>query len=204
MLAVVHCLSRQNQFYTGAFALTQQYQQYDEQFEENNLSFYPSAIQGFFTGFLSSGQRLKQKQISELSQQYLESEDALNDELDAALYILYQQTLADLSSVDMDFDLLIADESQADVDEQTEQLAAWCKGFLDGLGSSGLQNNQLDKDAQEILSDFDVITQAEVDDPQNPENMAFFEQLKEHCRMAALSIFYQFNRQTPPASEQVH
>lgn len=184
--------------------MTLEYEKYDEQFAEHNLSIYPSAMQGFFAGFLSSGKRLNQKQIAELGQYYLEAEDELAQELNSILYCLYQQTLADLTSVDMDFDLLVADETQADVDEQTEQLASWCKGFLDGLGRSGIQNDQLDKDSQEILADFDVITQAEVDDPQNPENMAFFEQLKEHCRMAALSVFYQFNRQMPPASEQVH
>lgn len=204
MLAVVHCRFTQKGFYLEVSALVKEYEQYDEQFEEHDLKLYPSAIQGFFTGFLSSGKRLNKAQIQEFIQQYLELEDALEESVNAIFYRMYQQTLADLSSVDMEFDLLIADESQADVDEQTEQLAAWCKGFLDGLGVSGIQNSQIDEDAKEILADFDVITQAEVDDPQNPENVAFFEQLKEHCRISALSIFYQFNRQTPTASEQVH
>lgn len=180
------------------------YQHYDTQFDAANIALYPASIQGFFAGYVSSGKRLNRSQIQDLSTQYLNQEQTLKPEFYDSLYGLYQQTLSDLSSVDMDFELLIASDEDADIDEQTEQVAAWCQGFLDGLGSAGITGSQLDKDTQEVLADFDAITQVQVSDPENPENIELFEHLKEHCKMAALSVFYQFNRQTKPVSHQLH
>ncbi len=184
--------------------MSQSYLQYEAQFEAANLPFYPASIQGFFAGYVSSGKRLQRKLLETLSAEYLNSEEDFTPDFYELLYCLYQQTLSDLSSVDMDFELLIASDEDADIDEQTEQVAAWCQGFLDGLGSAGIAGSQLDKDTQEVLADFDAITQVQVSDPENPENIELFEHLKEHCKMAALSVFYQFNRQTKPVSNQLH
>ena len=100
----------------------------------------------------------------------------------------------------MAYQVLLPDDEEADVDEQVECLAQWSKGFLDGLGASGKITGRPDKDVMEVLQDLDAFSQAQVDDVNDPENVQLLNELAEHARVAALTVFYAYNQpQQPPA-----
>lgn len=69
-----------------------------------------------------------------------------------------EETLRTLSGDDMDFQPLLPDDARP-LDERVRALAAWCGGFLYGLGRSG-QLDKLPGDLSEILQDFSEISRA--------------------------------------------
>jgi len=67
-------------------------------------------------------------------------------------------TLRSLSGEDMDFQPLLPDDARP-LEERVRALAAWCSGFLYGLGRSGAMD-KLPGDLAEILQDFSEISRA--------------------------------------------
>lgn len=70
------------------------------------------------------------------------------------------QTRAELLGGEMELRLLLPDDDLA-LQDRVRGLAAWCAGFLYGLGRSG-QLDSLTGDLQEILQDFSEISRAAV------------------------------------------
>jgi uncharacterized protein YgfB (UPF0149 family) len=68
------------------------------------------------------------------------------------------ETLRTLAGEDLDFQPLLPDDDRP-LDERVRALAAWCSGYLYGLGRSGLLD-QLPGDLGEILQDFSEISRA--------------------------------------------
>lgn len=71
---------------------------------------------------------------------------------------LREQTLGALSGDDMTFEPLLPADT-APLDERVRALAAWCTGFLFGLGRSGTPE-KLPGDLAEIMQDFSEISRA--------------------------------------------
>jgi len=68
------------------------------------------------------------------------------------------ETLRTLAGEDLDFRPLLPDDERP-LDERVRALAAWCGGYLYGLGRSGLLD-KLPGDLGEILQDFSEISRA--------------------------------------------
>lgn len=165
----------------------------------------PSALQGWLTGYLASGARLSQEQWLIEAHTYLEiEEDELPDALRAILVPFYDDVLRGLAGDSLEFALLLPSDEDADIDEQVQCLSQWSKGFLDGFGASGKVQGKVPDDVLEVLQDLDAFSQAELDDPQDPQNELLYLELAEHARVAALTVFYVMNQQTPPAPQILH
>jgi uncharacterized protein YgfB (UPF0149 family) len=67
-------------------------------------------------------------------------------------------TLGSLAGDDLDFQPLLPEDARP-LDERVRALAAWCGGFLYGLGRSG-GPGELAGDLEEILQDFSEISRA--------------------------------------------
>ncbi|ASP37761.1 hypothetical protein CHH28_03315 [Bacterioplanes sanyensis] len=164
----------------------------------------PSALHGWLTGFLSAGGRLKPDAWMREASDYLEMEDALDDGLSQALANFYPAVLQSLAQENMQFQPLLPDDDDADVDEQLDCLVQWSKGFLDGFGASGNVQGQLPADVTEVLRDLDAFTGATLEDPADPENEFLLQQLTEHARMAALTVFYSLNQSPQSPAQPLH
>ena len=158
----------------------------------------PSALQGWLTGYLASGARLNNAAWLQEATDYLELDD-LTDDLKTTLTNLYDKVLAELKADDMSYQPLLPEEEEADLDEQIECLAQWSKGFLDGIGASGKLSGTVDNDVMEVLRDLDAFSQAEADDNADAETAQLYLELAEHARVAALTVFYAFNKSAPGA-----
>lgn len=105
------------------------------------------------------------------------------------LQSVYEQTLAGLHSEDLDFELLLPDDG-ASLAERTESLAAWCSGFLSGLGLGGLpEQSGLSEELSELLDDMAQIARVNFDleNPDEGENVAF-EEVVEYLRIGVLFV----------------
>lgn len=164
----------------------------------------PSALQGWLTGFLAAGGRLTSDAWLLEAQQYLELENELPDNLKTLLQEFYDDVLLGLSGENMEFAILLPADEDADIDEQVECLAQWSKGFLDGFGASGRVQGKMPEDVLEVLQDLDAFSQAQLEDPQDPQNELLYMELAEHARIAALTVFYGMNQQAQPAPRTLH
>ncbi|MEC8102167.1 MAG: UPF0149 family protein [Pseudomonadota bacterium] len=174
------------------------YPELADQWEDDKCFQSPSALHGWLTGYLAAGGRLTTENWLQEATDYLEIE-AMTDGLRPLLVGFYADVVDTLSAEDMAYQVLLPDDEEADVDEQVECLAQWSKGFLDGLGASGKIAARPDKDVMEVLQDLDAFSQAQVEDVNDPENVQLLNELAEHARVAALTVFYAYNKPAPQA-----
>jgi uncharacterized protein YgfB (UPF0149 family) len=108
----------------------------------------------------------------------------------ATLRELYTGTAQALLQPDMEFELLLpADEQPLPL--RTAALAAWCQGFLYGLGAGAIADaGALPGDAGEIVRDFTEITRAGVDASEEQEsNESAYAELVEFARVGVQLLF---------------
>ena len=115
--------------------------------------------------------------------------DALRQESQKMLDILYQGTYWQLSERLSEFTPLLPDDA-TDPEERTRALAHWCEGFLHGLVSSGNDEKLKERLGAEpladIIRDMLQITRAAVDEESDAEtNEAAYAEIVEYVRVAA-------------------
>lgn len=170
-----------------------EYPEMADQWEESGCFQTPSALHGWLSGYLASGARLAPEAWLKEAADYLEI-DELPEALSNMIIEMYVAAVGQLADENMAFTLLLPDDEEADIDEQVECLAQWSKGFLDGIGASGQLTRTPDKDVFEVLQDLDAFSQAHIEDINDPENAELYLGLTEHARVAAMTVFYAYNK----------
>jgi len=138
-------------------------------------------------------------------------EDILPDEGadrsdDSALAEVLTETAGALARPDLDFQPLLPGD--AAIDERVEALAAWCQGFLYGIGSAGTTGRgALPGDAREVLADLARIAQAGApgtDSPEDEENA--YVELVEFLRAGVQLVYEDLAtlRASQPVSHSAH
>jgi yecA family protein len=133
--------------------------------------------------------------------------DALARETVQQMVGLFQWTQQQLSSGSFSFELILPDDED-DLASRTEALGDWCRGFLYGLGLSGIGDiDRLPDDMPEILHDMEKISHAEDYQAQDEEEdeQAFME-LVEYVRVGAMMLNEEFQNmhQLPGGNQQTH
>jgi len=105
-----------------------------------------------------------------------------------ALKRLQQKSLEQLEGMSFSFMPLLPDENQA-LNQQVEALAAWCRGFLYGLGLAGLNETDLQAPlALEALQDLNHIAYGELGSLEDENAMAAWIEVLEYVRVAVQTI----------------
>ena len=115
--------------------------------------------------------------------------DRLQTEAFRQLQVLYEKTLAQINSQELDFELLLPDDEDA-LRDRAEALGSWCGGFLSGLGLGGVgDQSKLSEDVTELLDDFAQIARVDFDlEVAEEEDLAAFEEVVEYVRVGVLYI----------------
>ena len=91
---------------------------------------------------------------------------------------------------EFDFHPLLPDDEVA-IEQRTESLGAWCRGFLAGFARVGTGPDALAADSAEALRDFGEIANAGVDDEAGEEESeGSYAELVEYLRFAALNVYH--------------
>ena len=107
---------------------------------------------------------------------------------------LFEQTRQQLASSSFGLALLLPDDDESLV-SRTEALGSWCRGFLYGLGLSGIGDiSRLPDDLPEILLDMEKISHADdyVAQDENEEDEQAFAELEEYVRVGAMMLNEEF------------
>lgn len=154
----------------------------------------PSGLHGWLTGYLCTGARLTDAQWQVEAENYLETEEELPKPVQSLMTLFYGWVLKGLENESMNFTLFLPESDDCELSQQVDALAQWCKGFLDGFGAAGKFSGKLDDDTKEVLQHFDAFSRVELtvdDSPEESEDL--LEELVEHSRVAALTVFLAFN-----------
>ena len=119
------------------------------------------------------------------------------------LQTLYELTVTELNSHEIDFELLLPDDTEP-LRERADSLGSWCSGFLSGLGMGGLPaQDKLPDDVRELLQDLSEISRVdfEVDEPGEDE-LAAFEEVVEYIRVGVLFLYDELQPATTPSQIQ--
>lgn len=110
------------------------------------------------------------------------------EQFEATLARISQATAKELEATDFSFDLMLPSE-EATVAVRADALAQWCRGFLFGLGSSGLTEAGLTGECRELVEDMERISRAR-SELEEGEEFALME-LIEYVRIGALSVYHE-------------
>lgn len=106
----------------------------------------------------------------------------------ALLSTLHDLTLAELDGEDFDFELLLPPESAA-LEERVGAFAAWCRGYLSGLGLSGLPGVEvLGEDARGFLQDLQRFGGIDVRELGDEDDERALSDLSEFTRMGVMIV----------------
>lgn len=117
-----------------------------------------------------------------------------------------EETLDTLAGDDLDFQPLLPQDSQP-LEERVRALAAWCGGFLYGLGRSG-SLDPLSGDLEEILRDFSELSRAALSGDEADEDAERdFTELVEFVRAGVLLAYAELaplRARSVPAGRRQH
>ncbi|MDX1803458.1 MAG: UPF0149 family protein [Alcanivorax sp.] len=150
----------------------------------------PSELHGVITGLLATGHGGHDPELLGVLAAHVDLDGSFEPSVSERLLSLRDATLKGFDDTGLDLPLMLpADED--DLGLRVAALGQWCEGFLVGFGTGSA--NTTDKDLspgiQEALSDLAAISQVETPDDDSDEQEDMFEQVADHCRMAALMIF---------------
>lgn len=154
----------------------------------------PAALQGWLTGYLSTGGRLSKEQWLAESAEYLALPNDWSDKSKLPVLGFYQDELRQLENQEMSYQLLMPSDDE-DFSVRMQAFAEWSKGFLDGFGASGrIAEADITEDVMEILKHYDAFSYGIEEDEIDEDAERLFTELVEHARVTALFMFYHFNQ----------
>ena len=175
---------------------------------------HPSELHGGLCGRLAAGARLNQQQWLEvvcehigIAPETLEQGEDLPAELPDFMAEAYQQTLDQLRATDMAFEPLLPEDDYA-FEQRLQALAAWVRGFLEGMAlAAGEKLGQAPDEIRELIEDMVAISQVEESDEGDEAAEVQLIDITEYVRLGVISVFTEFNPpepSTPSAGQTLH
>ena len=162
----------------------------------------PSELHGVLCGLLSAGIETGAPELLGVLARHVDLEGAWPATIADLLVTLRDQAVTAFDGDGLDLCLLLPDDDE-DVASRVAALAQWCEGFLAGFGTgtAGVRDNQLPPALQEAIADLAAVSQVALPEEDGEEEEALLSQVAEHCRMAALMVFTEWQLKTrQPAS----
>ena len=161
-------------------------------------------VHGMLTGLLCAQSGLGRDAWLQMLKREVEGGAALAEQGGDLLAALYEETVRQLSSSDLDFEPLLADE-EAELDERVHALGRWCQGYLWGLGLGGVgSDSELPADTREALNDLAEVSRAgdyAVEEGEADE--AALTELVEFLRTVVLMVQEELNpTKAPPRQDE--
>ncbi|MFC4260617.1 UPF0149 family protein [Marinobacter lacisalsi] len=172
---------------------------------------HPSELHGGLCGRLAAGARLDQPHWLEvvcehigIAPETLEQGEDLPPELPEFMAEAYRQTLLRLQATDMAFQLLLPEDDYA-FEQRLQALAAWVRGFLEGMAlAAGEKLGEAPDEIRELIEDMVAISQVEDSDAGDEGAEMQLIDITEYVRLGVISVFTEFNPPAPssPAAAQ--
>lgn len=150
----------------------------------------PAELHGVICGLLSTGHGSQDAELLGMLAAHVELAAGWEADTGRQLLALRDLTRDGFTAEGLELQLVLPEEDSG-LSERITALGQWCEGFLVGFGtgSAGVRDSDLAPGLQEALSDIAAISQIGAPDEDDEEDAQMFEQVAEHCRLAALMVF---------------
>lgn len=150
----------------------------------------PSELHGVICGLLSTGAGGVDEELLGVLAAHAELAGDWPLDVAEALLALRDLGREGMAEETMDLVLLLPDDSD-ELGNRVAALGQWCEGFLVGFGtgSAGTRDAELPPGLQEALSDLAAVSQVALPDDSGDDEERMLEEIIEHCRVAALTVF---------------
>lgn len=150
----------------------------------------PSELHGVICGLLSTGIESDAPELLGMLASHVDLTSDWPTRVANILVELRDQAVLAFDGDGLDLDILLPDDDE-ELALRVAALAQWCEGFLTGFGtgSAGVKDEQLAPALQEAIADLAAVSQVDTPDDDGEEEEALLAQVAEHCRMAALMVF---------------
>lgn len=150
----------------------------------------PSELHGVICGLLSTGAGGVDGELLGVLAAHAELSGQWPADLAEQLLALRDLAREGMAEETMDLTLLLPDDSD-ELGNRVAALGQWCEGFLVGFGtgSAGTRDAELPAGLQEAISDLAAVSQVALPDDSGDDEERMLEEIIEHCRVAALTVF---------------
>jgi len=150
----------------------------------------PSELHGVLCGLLSTGMEAEAPAMLGVLASHVDLEGSWPERVSSLLVTLRDEAVLAFDGDGLDLSLLLPDDDE-ELGLRVAALGQWCEGFLVGFGtgSAGATDASLPPALQEAIADLAAVSQVDVPDQDGVEEEALFAAVTEHCRMAALMVF---------------
>ena len=148
------------------------------------IPLHPAEWHGLMAGAGAGGNRSPEQVLALLEMELAAT--AIENGVRRALASIAADTAAELTRMDYGFQLLLPGDDQP-LATRVAALAAWCQGFLAGIGQGGA-GRSLSTETSAALADLAAIGHAETELEGDEEEERDYAELVEYVRAAALLI----------------
>ena len=165
------------------------YNSLTEALAKTDAKLVASESHGVLCGMLCAAGTIELSRWLEQVFEAFDVNDLLIKEASQFLVGLYNDTQVQLNDSDVDFQLLLPDDTDS-LAQRTEALASWCQGFTYGLVAGGLKKDQdLPQDTAELIKDMVEIARAghDLGDDSESDEESYMH-IYEYVRMGVLLV----------------
>lgn len=175
---------------------TLDYEQLEQQLQAAGAPLGAAEAHGLLCGLAGAGAALLPRLWRDEALADCDPADLRVGECKTALESLYRETAAALEGPGLEVrPLLPADDRP--LAERSGALAAWCQGFLYGLGLSGVSEDRLSPDSQEALHDLgQLAAKAGAGHDADESEEAALAELTEFAWVAFMLIFHDLRQES--------
>jgi yecA family protein len=182
--------------YSGIVDIMQDYDELNEILITSGAGIHASECHGFLCALICGNGQVQEQKIRDYF--LLDTDEIANpEECFMHLKALAEEIEAQMHSSDLELVLLLENENEP-LAERSRSLAEWCQGFMSGLGLSGVTQEQIPPESEELIDDFYKIAYLDADneDESDQGNDFALMELTEYVRMGTLFIFEDLQENT--------
>lgn len=177
---------------------TPDYQQLERQLQAAEAPLGAAEVQGLLCGLVGAGGAMLPQLWLDEALADCDPANLLVAECRVSLESLYRATAVALDEAGLEVRPLLPGDERP-LAERAAALAAWCQGFLYGLGLSGVGEDRLSPESREALHDLGRLAAITLDGQEAVESEeAALEELSEFAWVAFMLIYQDLRQESNP------
>ncbi|RUO36112.1 YecA family protein [Aliidiomarina shirensis] len=176
----------------------QTFEQLNRQLQEENIILSAAEVHGMLTGLIASSAPSKEREWLAAMADLANEGQKFSDSMINTLEVLQQQTIVDLASHDLDFQLILPSDDEPLSDRLTA-LTEWAQCFLVGFGIHQQNLAKASDDLKEAIQDLAEIARLSSEVATGEDDERAYYEVSEYVRITAIMCFNELGSTPAPS-----